>query len=299
MHFNLRLLNLWLGLADGAAGLPSQIRALGYQNAGVERRFNNQDGSLVNPELILASEAEGHSLVFEWKSGANTDADQLNRYARISSDDLRQRAFVNPAASGQFDITVVGKEEHEESLAYGIEQNGHSFPFLVETQTGLSRRRNAFAVAPLNGLFDPELEIDWAQAPTAYVPIDAESDLWEVSAVVIPKVIAQMQVQVPSAHIAQLAEHVCRLTWKLMGAPGRQAVEAKIREAVKDAADHEFAGVWRLDTSGHGKVEILQQLDPDEPAARTRTLKGLARKGEEAVARLQQEAIEPPLFSEP
>lgn len=299
LHFNLRLLNLWLGLADGAAGLPSDIHALGYRNAGIERRFDNQDGKQVNPELILASADEKHCLVFEWKSGSNTDTDQLNRCARISSDDLRQRAFVHPAAAAKMDVTVIGKEEHEADLAHGIQVSGHSFPLLLASETGLSRKQNAFGVASLNGLFDPELELDWSSIPTGYVPVDADSELWEVAAAAFPKIIAQMHAEVPSAHVGQLAEHVCELTWKVMGAPGRQAIIARIRDAVRDAEAHEFAGVWRLDGSGSGKVEILQKLDPNEPGARTRMLKSLARRTGEAIDRLKKATVEPPLFTDP
>lgn len=73
------MLNLFIGLCKGVVGLPQDFRRLHYQEQAVELRFTNAQGEAVVPELIIASRAIHHTILFEWKSGANADADQLRR----------------------------------------------------------------------------------------------------------------------------------------------------------------------------------------------------------------------------
>jgi hypothetical protein len=232
----------------------------------------------------------------ESKSGKNTDADQLTRYARIDSKDLIQRAFIAPDGARAHDVTVVGEETHESTLAKGITDGGHSFPLLVATASGLALRLNDFQVASLTAAFTPELTMDWGQSPTGFVPIDAASEVWEAAAVVLPAVVSNMTIGATSVLVPQLAMNVCPLTWKLLGKPGREAVSAKVAGALEEAAANEFAGILKWDSQGSGKVDIERALPSEDQAAYTRMMKDLAKRTGDLVSRLRAAATQPHLF---
>lgn len=90
-NFNLTMINLWIGMCRGVAGLPRDLKELGYVDKSIELRFRNQDMETVCPDLIIASDGLPHTLLFEFKSGANTEEDQLRRYSRVNQNDLMTR----------------------------------------------------------------------------------------------------------------------------------------------------------------------------------------------------------------
>src|SRR5262245_33586821 len=106
--FNRRMVNLWIGLCRGVSGLPRDLFDLGYEDRWIDHKFQNQDREVVNPDLMVASRDEANTLVLEFKSGANTDDDQLRKYARIAQDDLVRGAFIERNAATSHDIVVVG-----------------------------------------------------------------------------------------------------------------------------------------------------------------------------------------------
>ncbi len=59
--------------------MPRQFRILDYGNKWIELRFANADNEQVVPELIVASRQIDHTILFEWKGGPNTEADQLRK----------------------------------------------------------------------------------------------------------------------------------------------------------------------------------------------------------------------------
>ncbi len=113
MRFNLKMLNLWIGLCRGVAGLPDALRKLGYEDKWIEYTFANQDIEKVCPDLIVASEQLGHTILLEFKSGANTEPDQLRRYSRVTQENL-VTAFISREAARNHDVSIVGRNEHGE-----------------------------------------------------------------------------------------------------------------------------------------------------------------------------------------
>src|SRR6266516_4612561 len=131
------MLNLWIGLCKGVQGLPRSIRDLGYREHSIEQVIRNQDNDICNPELIVASEMLAHSMLLEWKSGQNTEADQLQRYSRLTSLDLTNIALLSARAAKTFDVVIVGHAEHAERLKSGIVSGGYPFPLLLADDAGL------------------------------------------------------------------------------------------------------------------------------------------------------------------
>ena len=244
-HFNLTMLNLWIGLCRGEAGLPPDIRHLGYKHKWVELQFPNSQGESVKPELIIASDRVGHTVLFEWKEGANTEQDQLRRYARVDSNDLVQRAALSPDEAAAHDICVLGLEEHAERLSIGVSQSGYTFPLLVLEEDGISLHLNQFTKQELTRIFEPKLFVDLSKVPTQIVPFDHNSEFWEIAEHIIPQIVEYMCRGTPRFTLEQVAND-CVPVWEVvMAMEYKRELKIRIKQVIDDAARHEFQDYFR------------------------------------------------------
>ncbi len=257
MHFELALLNLFIGMCRGTRGLPRDLFELGYRAHWIELLFSNDDLEQVCPELIIASASCRNTILFEWKSGANTDADQLRRYSRVSSANLVDRAWIRPGQAAEtHDITLVGQEEHADRLLIGVDTGGYHFPVVVADADGLRLIRNAFRRDELNRVFTPRLAVRWDQVTRSFVPVDMKSRLWEVAEVVIPHIVAHMQARVPHVTIERLCSDTFRWSWDMMGRPGRDQLKSRVGIVVDEALKGEFGAYMRMDR-GHVRIDFV------------------------------------------
>ena len=238
MSLNLRLLNLFLGMCKGAEGLPRGLYELGFKAEAVEFKFNNSENKAVVPELIIASEPIHHTVLFEWKSGANTEADQLHRYSKVTTDDLIARAYLAPGKCTIHDVAVVGRDEHRGTIPIGITDGGYDFPVLVTTPVGIETILNQFKVQQTDAIFRP-LAVNWDALPTAFFPLDAESELWEFAEQAIPHVLQEMQKGSPRVLANEIGKHIVPL-WETMRADYRGLLETKIKNVLDRATRKEF-----------------------------------------------------------
>jgi len=240
LSFSLQLLNLWIGLCRGAAGLPSDLRRLGYNDRWIEHGFINSNGEKVVPELILRSIRAKHTMLLEWKEGKNTDPDQLRRYLDVTKEDLTQRPFIDPRAASSFDVAIIGKAEFAERLRLGIDKGEHDFPLLLVESSGIRLDMNQFSNDSLNAVFEPRLRIDFSKVPTSFVPFDGDSDLWVVADCVISKIVEYMLRGQPHVLLGRLAEDTVP-TWGIMSPQHQKHLRNnKIFQVVEQAARYEF-----------------------------------------------------------
>lgn len=280
--FNLRQLNLWLGMAKGDPALPRELFDLGYRDEAMERAFPNSQMDQICPELIIASRDQGHSLVFEFKSGANTEEDQLRRYAETQSADL-QRAFVPADRCRSHDVVVIGKEEYETRLQIGIRNGGYPFPLLVSNEDGLRVSMNRFTDDPTDGCLNPRLDVDWASAPTSYVLFDQDSDAWEIAESTVPEVLSAMLRRERRLEFRQVCEPLTQ--WGIMGPQGRAQIEAKVSEVLADAAENEFREYFSCDRAGIRIDWNPLDLSSDRRSAAYRKLQ---RRLQDLITRLRE-----------
>jgi len=278
LSFNLTMLNLWIGLCRGVRGLPRDLKELGYVDKWIELKFANQDLEAVCPDLMVASEEVNHALLLEFKSGANTEPDQLRRYSRVTQNDLVVRAQISREATHSHDVTIVGKSEHSKRLCIGISDGGYQFPLLLADEDGLVLGHNQFRVRQLNSLFSLRLQIDWSRVPSMFVPIDRDSELWEVAEVVMPKVLGYMTELRPLARVGEICQDICN-TWGIMDEPARNELRSKVREVLRVAVRRHFKPYLRLVIS-RDSVEIRNNpldLQPDKRTAAYRRLRTAQR----------------------
>jgi hypothetical protein len=238
VSFNLKLLNLFFGMCYGTTGLPNSLHLLGYIPEGVELGFDNSEDRPVRPDLILASSHLHHTVVFEWKSGANTEADQLQRYSRIVPNDLIAKALIHVSKCATHDVAIIGLNEHRERLQIGVVDGGYNFPLLVVTPETLETVINRFTSADTDVVFRP-LNVNWETIPTGFFPLDADSELWEYAEQIIPVVLEEMFNGAPRIVQNEIAKKIIPL-WDRMRNDYKGQVKQKIQQVMDHASRSQF-----------------------------------------------------------
>jgi len=246
LDFNLKMLNLWIGLCKGDHGLPAEVHSLGFRNHSIEQRiYLGEDGVCV-PELIVYSKKLSHTLAFEWKSGRNTEDDQLQRYAKLTAKHLVNVGMVPKDAAATMDVVLVCAAQHFGTIKIGLEKRGISFPVISVDEGGLSLAMNSFQCSQLNQIFTPGLQIDFAVAPTSHVPLSEKSEDWEVAEIVIPVILQKMLDRQTLIRASTICTAICPL-WDNMQATARKSFQAKVCSVLEQAALGEFGSFlqWR------------------------------------------------------
>ena len=253
-NLNLALMNLFVGMCKGLAGLPRDFRNLHYVDKWIELRFANTDQEQVAPELIVSSRRLNHTILFEWKSGPNLEADQLRRYSRVSQDDLRERAGLAVEETGSRDIAVIGLQEHAERLAMGIAQGPYTFPLLLVTEDGLAIQENRFQPNETDAVFRPLLAIDWGNIPNYFFPVDVDSELWQFAELVIPRALELMGNGESRILQSDLEETVhC---WNVLSPEYQRRLRTKLCDTLDRACQKQFEPYIRRNRV-HGARERL------------------------------------------
>jgi hypothetical protein len=237
-------------MARGVAGLPRILHSLGYREAAIEAKITFISDSrtvTVCPELLLSSEMNRHTILLEVKSGRNTDNEQLARYGAVTREILHRVAGVFKGPAETFDVVINGDEQHAETLTLGVAKENYPFPIVVKTAEGLKLVYNEFKVDQLTQSFTEGLEIDWNSVPSNFIPIDAESELWEVADVIMPHVLALMAKRAPRILVSEICARACEGTWGVIGPKGQTDILNRVRKVLHAASMGEFKPFLKID----------------------------------------------------
>jgi hypothetical protein len=291
--FSRQIINLFAGMAYGSPDLPRVLVDAGYTCHSIEASFAVSGNKLVNPELILCSDTDNHTLIVEAKSGANLKTDQLKRYALITSESLVKQAFTNANSAKHHDVLVVGQENLAGRLLLGSatvpsprriicvvlkpfasfvnpseveatdELVQQSIPFqqmaAKPSERGLKRIENVFATQRLNDAFNPLLEIDWDVVPNNFLPVDHESENWEFAQYIFPEIIAAILNGNPTIRVDDVARSFIR-HWDFIAAAYKKILLDKIRLILKIAAQKRFAPYITFGARGSSKRDIALKI---------------------------------------
>lgn len=291
-NFNLQMLNLWIGLCRGEAGLPNDMRKLGYKDKWIELEFPNSQGQNVKPELIISSDNVAHTVLFEWKEGANTDADQLNRYAGVVSSDLVTKASLDRNEATAHDVCILGLIENKQRLQVGITKGNHPFPLLIVCADGISLEYNCFKKQNLSNAFTPKLNVNFSMLPTQIVPFDHNSQHWEIAEHIVPQIIEYMSRGEPCFTLDQIAQD-CVPVWAAVMAPGyKKMLETKMTQVIDAAVKHEFHYYIKRDREAARRVKgpiwkIVYNPNSLQYDKRSREYKKLAKLQEQFITALR------------
>lgn len=289
--FSRKIINLFAGMAYGSPDLPRAFRAAGYVCHSIESIFAVTTTRQVNPELILCSDSDRHTLIIDAKSGANLKPDQLTRYSLITSEALVKRAFTSKSAADRHDVLFIGQEEFadrlllgsatvpsprrvlcvaaepvrsvEETDAEGADRGQQSIPFGDSEGApllfGIRRLENDFATKTLNEAFNPTLVVDWDVVPTNFLPVDHESENWEFAQYIFPEIIASLLNGTETLRVEDVAKSFIR-HWNFIAAAYRKALLERIRLVLKIAAQKRFAPYMTFGSKGSSKRDIVLKI---------------------------------------
>jgi len=288
--FNLQMVNLIIAMCRGNPDVPSLLAGLGYTEFCIELQFANSENQAVRPEIIICSEDNGHTILWEWKSGGSLDQDQLRRYAGVTTEDMRERAHVPPGACESLDVALVVPDSKTIDCTRILEEWEFAFPLIEKAEDGICLVGNAFCVEELNGGLAAKLIINFGELPLHYVPFDSETPLWVYSGRVGQKLIEYMHKRVPRVILAELASEVIP-AWSSVSPQQRGEYKAKLRDTLDDMAGHEFALFLRRNRgiaamTGQPTWDILQNPLDEGHDKRTHVFKSLQKRLDQCIGRI-------------
>ncbi len=289
--FNLQMLNLIIAMCRGNPDVPSLLADLGYTECWIELQFANSESEGVRPEIIIYSEDNGHTILWEWKSGGSLDQDQLRRYAAVTTEDIRERAYVPPGGCESLDVALVVPDSKTIDCTRILQEWGFTFPLIEKAKDGVSLVVNEFCVDELDAAMAAKLIIDFGQLPLHYVPFDSETPLWVYACRVGQKLIEYMHKGVPRVILHDLVSEVVP-AWSVVSPKQRGEYRNKLRDTLDDMARHEFRVFLRRNRAiaartGGPTWDILQHPLAKGTDKRTRVFKTMQKKLDECIGRVR------------
>lgn len=279
-----------IGLCRGVAGLPQDLENLGYQDRWVEFDFKTLDGSVVHPELILASEKLGHTILCEWKSGANWENGQLDRYSKVTPKDLRDRAYLPVDMCSQHDVALFGQAEWAERLRESLARAGYDFPFINVSSCDMRLVKNSFCVQPTNQTFADGLTIELGKAPLSFVPFDRESPDWIIAQEIARQLASYMASSEAVLILGKILEDLFPV-WNCFASHAKKELKNRVRDIILQGARGELSVYLTRNKAMEGRIgsptwEIKQNPARESPANRGRAWQSYLRSAEAFVGSL-------------
>jgi len=265
-------------MAFGSPDLPSVLVECGYTCHSIEQTFPVGVNKVVNPEIILCSDEEKHTLIIEAKSGANLNENQLARYALIPSVQLVQVAQVSSEAGTTYNLLIVGQEPHLARLSLGSSKVPDANRVLsVTVEEGIRKIENSFVPAKLDAEFVPTLPVNWEVVPNNFLPVDRESELWEFAEQTIPEVVAAILRGEPEISVEELAVSFIK-HWNFISLAYRADLKERIYNVLKIAAQNRFSEFVSFKQKGKSKHRMTLTIPPALSSSRPKLRARLQRQ---------------------
>src|SRR5215469_9275614 len=277
--FSRKIVNLFAGMAFGSPDLPPTLKDAAYSCHSIEQSFTVETNFVVNPEVVLCSDMDQHTLIVEAKSGANLNPAQLERYTLVNPECLQKSALTTASAAKKHDLLVIGLEQWKDRLLLGsskvpsdrrviavadiaFDDEGNGSPGSadsVQPYQGIMRIENQFSTPRLNDAFNPTLEVDWDVVPNIYLPVDHESLDWEFAEFMMPEIISAILRGDQVMTLEELAATVIR-HWKIISAKYQTMLLDCMRRVLKQAAQKRFSSFMKFGEKGKKKNEVVLMI---------------------------------------
>lgn len=284
---NLKLLNMVIGLCKGVAGLPKDLLKLGYNVHYIEHEFRNSKNESVKPEIIIQSSHCKNTLLFEFKTGGSVDVDQLQRYSRVTQQDIQQRAYVDPQCLNTFDVVYLCLSDHLQTIRQTLETLEFKPPLLSYDRSTIKLVLHSFKDQSIGLLFKKGLPVKFEIIPSSFIPFHRASKDWVFAEAIIPRIIRYMYDNQSRIVSGSLYKGLIP-EWDNLGASEQSYYGDKIRDVLNLACTHDFKGYIKRSkaqsavTRGGQKVwEIVNNpliVQPDKRRGGFRKLQTLQRR---------------------
>jgi|SRR5271157_141336 len=168
-----RLMNFVIGMCKKDEQWIPVLYKMGYELQIIEQTIHVSSGDAVKPDLVTASNALLHSLVFEVKGGKSLDIEQLKHYSNLTPEDLRWLTWVSiyDKTHLQLDVCICDLEENHDY----IRPISSQFPILTFGITQLTKE-GSFKNGELNRTFKNPISLSGKSQPLSYYPFSDQDD---------------------------------------------------------------------------------------------------------------------------
>jgi hypothetical protein len=251
--FSVTFANFFIGLVRGhpfLQPLSGEVRQLGYSLFQLEPSFVTKGGR-VNPDAIVISAAQSHTLIAEWTHSSVFDEkkrQQVIRYCHIGSQELIDSAAVPRRCAGRKSVWFIAPAELVAGYAKAMPRDVLEGVFLsaCSTENGLVRQ-----IEPCAGsLKDPKLKklltkrVEVRRIPMGYVRVTMD----DMSARAYVRPVVQEIVSIVAKGKSSFScEDICAglfSVWKHIGAERKKAVRRAVSEVLKLMSKDEFCQGW-------------------------------------------------------
>lgn len=168
-----KLMNYIIGMCKKNKDWVSQLSDLGYELQIIEQTIHLSTGESIKPDIVCSSNRLLHSLVFDVKGGKSLDEDQLKRYGKLVSDDLRWVTWneVYDKMNLKLDVCLCDLDENHKFIM----MTKHDFPMLTFSSVQLSKE-GMFKNYSLNEAFKQPISLEDKTPPLSYYPFSEDDD---------------------------------------------------------------------------------------------------------------------------
>jgi hypothetical protein len=157
---------------------------LGYEAKLVEQQIElSKVGGTVKPDVVVQSKGLNHSIPFDCKGGITAKKSQLERYVKLTKEDLKRYLDIFDLSQFTHDVCYFDLAENHEILAESVK----GFPFLTLSPQELTKS-GKFSKRELERAFENRISRNGLVEPTSYYPF-SEMD---TQGVIVKHIITEM-----------------------------------------------------------------------------------------------------------
>lgn len=188
------LINCAIALSTKTPDFPHPLWQKGFQLETIEPRILLSDKSQANPDLQLKKN-EDSLLFFECKDG-HCEKQQLERYQKITSDDIKRNKITSLTAPFiNHDLVYFCTKQKEEKIIKSIEKDNNSFPIVILEKNAIKHCpfSSKFKNPLLNDIFK-EIPFE-SHIPQNFIPFSVDDDNETITNVLLQHFISKSSYQ--------------------------------------------------------------------------------------------------------
>lgn len=297
---NVLILRTLISLCKNDRKLPHVFYDLGYTQIRIDKTIRLPDNKTVEPDLIMSSRQQNHSIVWESKSGRNIENDQARKLAQVTENIFTEQLLFNLRTDGSFvfDVAYACDDGQCQNIRIDLDRlsNGQSmvgeFPIVGFSQDRVIKHSGQFKHSTIESVFNAGISVDLNEIPVAYLPFDKDCSLSEIAPFVIRSLVSYVTSQEGNFSSEQIAKESYGSGWEYIASNRtKNELVHKVEEILVEGTRNELRGY--LSKTGRGKTRSpkwrLSYANVKGSAYPAGRLKKLQRRCKEFVNRLRIE----------
>jgi hypothetical protein len=297
---NVLILRTLISLCKNDKKLPHVFYDLGYTQILIDKTVRLPDSRTVEPDLVISSRQQNHSIVWESKSGRNIENNQAKKLAQITPNAFTEQLMLNVKTDDSFvfDIAYACDGKQCQNIRVDLDRLSTEltaigkFPVVGFFENKVTKHSGGFRNSTIDGILSAGIAVDLMEIPVAYLPFDKDCSLSEIAPFVVRSIVSYVTSQEARFSSEQIAKESYGSGWEYIASNRtKNEIVSKVEQILSEGIRNELRGY--LSKAGRGKMRAPKwQLSYSNvkggayPAGR---LKKLQKRCKEFVNRLRVE----------